>query len=45
MDTKTITVWPDGAVPMLQDCFETMDWQIFREAATSESSVNFDSKF
>ncbi|KAK0146371.1 hypothetical protein N1851_014319 [Merluccius polli] len=42
MDTKTITVWPDGAVPMLQDCFETTDWQIFREAATSESSVDLE---
>ncbi|XP_062851034.1 uncharacterized protein LOC134314382 [Trichomycterus rosablanca] len=41
-DTKTICVWPEGAVSRLQDCFETTDWQIFREAATSESNVDLE---
>ena len=39
---KTITVWPAGAVPMLQDCFETTDWQMFKEAATEGNAVNLE---
>lgn len=31
---KTITVWPTEAVSMLQDCFETTEWQMFKEATT-----------
>ena len=27
---------------MLQDCFETIDWQIFREAAKSGSSADME---
>lgn len=37
--TKTVSVWPGSAVPMLQDCFQTTDWQMFREAATTGSGV------
>lgn len=37
---KTITVWPTEAVPMLQDCFCTTDWQMFREAASEGGMVN-----
>ena len=39
---RTITVWPDEAVPMLQDCFQTTDWQMFREAAAESGDVNLE---
>ena len=39
---KTITVWPTEAVSMLQDCFETTDWQMFKEAATEGNTVNLE---
>lgn len=38
---KTITVWPTEAVSMLQDCFETTEWQ-FKEAATKGDTVNLE---
>ena len=31
---KQIRVWPEGSTAALQDCMETTDWNIFREAAT-----------
>ncbi len=31
---KTITVWPNDAASVLQDCFASTDWQIFKEATT-----------
>ena len=39
---KTITVWPAEAVPMLKDCFETTDWQMFKEAVTEGNTVNLE---
>lgn len=39
---KTITVWPTEAVSMLQDCFETAEWQMFKEAATEGDTVNLE---
>lgn len=39
---KAITVWPDEAVPMLQDCFQTTDWQMFKEAASEGGDVNLE---
>lgn len=39
---KPITMWPTKAVPVLQDCFGTTDWQIFREAATEGGNVNLE---
>ena len=38
----TITVWPAESVPVLQDCFETTDWQMFKEAATGGNTVNLE---
>ncbi|KAJ8403257.1 hypothetical protein AAFF_G00354740 [Aldrovandia affinis] len=34
--TKTIRTWPEGATSALQDCLETTDWNMFREAATQD---------
>lgn len=31
---KEVRVWPEGATSALQDCFETTDWEMFKEAAT-----------
>jgi len=39
---RTITVWPNGAVSMLQDCFERTAWQVFREAATGRNGVDLE---
>ncbi len=41
-ETKTITVWPNDAASVLQDCFASTDWQIFKEAATSAGEVDLD---
>lgn len=38
---KNITV-PSTAVPMLQDCFERTNWQIFRVAGTIEGRVELE---
>lgn len=37
---KQIRTWPEGATSVLQDCFECTDWNVFREAATSNQHVN-----
>lgn len=29
---KEVKTWPEGAKPVLQDCFECTDWDMFREA-------------
>ena len=31
---REVRMWPQEATPALQDCFETTQWGIFREAAT-----------
>ena len=33
-------MWPQNALPALQDCFECTQWSIFREAATSEDLID-----
>ncbi|KAK3545787.1 hypothetical protein QTP70_012756 [Hemibagrus guttatus] len=33
---KLVKTWPEGAVSALQDCFECTDWDMFREAATTD---------
>lgn len=32
--SRQVKVWPKGAMSVLQDCFETTDWEMFRGAAT-----------
>lgn len=39
---KNITVWPNTAGPMLQDCFGKTNWQIFKEAVTSGGGVDLE---
>ncbi len=39
---KTITVWPNDAASVLQDCFACTDWQIFKETATRAGEVDLD---
>ena len=34
--------WPEGAISALQDCFECTDWQMFREAATTNGSTDLE---
>ena len=31
---KQVRVWPEGASSALQDCFDTTDWEMFKQAAT-----------
>ncbi|CAG5884190.1 unnamed protein product [Menidia menidia] len=31
---RTVRIWPESAVPMLQDCFHHTDWDVFREQGT-----------
>lgn len=37
---KEIRAWPEGATATLQDCFESTDWSVFREAATTYQHVD-----
>ena len=37
-----LKAWPDGAISALQDCFECTDWQMFREAATTNGSTDLE---
>ncbi|KAI4881495.1 hypothetical protein NFI96_000634 [Prochilodus magdalenae] len=39
-DQKQVRTQPTGAIFALQDFFELSDWEMFREAATSENKVN-----
>ncbi|KAK3537276.1 hypothetical protein QTP70_007003 [Hemibagrus guttatus] len=39
---KQVKTWPAGAISALQDCFECIDWNIFREAATNGDSINLE---
>uniref|UniRef100_A0A3B1K914 Reverse transcriptase domain-containing protein n=1 Tax=Astyanax mexicanus TaxID=7994 RepID=A0A3B1K914_ASTMX len=41
-EKKQVTTWPPGAISALQDCFEHTDWDMFREAATSDDSINLE---
>lgn len=33
-EIKNVRVWPEEAISTLQDCFETTQWDFFKEAAT-----------
>ncbi len=37
---KQIQVWPEGSSEALQDCFNTTDWDIFKQAATYNSTTD-----
>ena len=39
---RQVKTWPEGAISALQDCFECTDWQMFREAATTNSSTDLE---
>ncbi|XP_068506162.1 uncharacterized protein [Syngnathus scovelli] len=32
---RQVRVWPEGASDALRDCFDTTDWDLFKQAATS----------
>lgn len=37
---RTVTVWPEGGMERLQNCFEETDWNIFKQTATHCNYVN-----
>ncbi len=37
---KQIQVWPDGSSEALQDCFDTTDWDMFKQAATYNNTTD-----
>uniref|UniRef100_A0A8C1LL36 Reverse transcriptase domain-containing protein n=1 Tax=Cyprinus carpio TaxID=7962 RepID=A0A8C1LL36_CYPCA len=37
---KQIQVWPEGSSEALQDCFDTTDWNMFKQAATYNNSTD-----
>ncbi len=37
---KQIQVWPEGSSEALQDCFDTTDWDIFKQAATYNNTTD-----
>ncbi len=37
---KQIQVWPEGSSEALQDCFDTTDWNMFKQAATYNSTTD-----
>ena len=39
---KEVRVWPEGSTVALQDCFETTDWGMFREAATHNNNTDIE---
>ncbi|KAK3555584.1 hypothetical protein QTP86_022977 [Hemibagrus guttatus] len=39
---KQVKTWPAGAISALQDCFECTDWNMLREAATNNDSINLE---
>ncbi len=36
---KQIQVWPEGSSEALQDCFNTTDWNMFKQAATYNNTT------
>ncbi len=38
---KQIQVWPEGSSEALQDCFDTTDWDMFKQAATNNNTTDF----
>ena len=39
---KQVKTWPAGAISTLQDCFECIDWQMFRAAARGNGSTDLE---
>ncbi len=39
---KQIQVWPEGSSEALQDCFDTTDWNMFKQAATYNNTTSSD---
>ncbi len=37
---KQIQVWPEGSLEALQDCFDTTDWNMFKQAATYNNTAD-----
>ncbi len=37
---KQIQVWPEGSPEALQDCFNTTDWNMFKQAATCNNTTD-----
>ncbi len=37
---KEIQVWPEGSSEALQDCFDTTDWNMFKQAATYNNTTD-----
>ncbi len=37
---KKIQVWPEGSSEALQDCFDTTDWNMFKQAATYNNTTD-----
>ncbi len=37
---KQIQVWPEGSSEALQNCFETTDWDMFKQAATYNNTTD-----
>lgn len=39
---KKVRVWPKGASSALEDCFNTTDWDIFKQAATHNDHIGIE---
>lgn len=37
---RDVKTWPEGAIPVLQDCFEHIVWHMFREAGTYTDTMD-----
>ncbi len=37
---KQIQVWPEGSSEALQDCFDSTDWNMFKQAATYNNTTD-----
>ncbi|KAM4612748.1 LOW QUALITY PROTEIN: contactin-4 [Polymixia lowei] len=37
---KQVRVWPEGSSEALQDCFNTTDWDVFKQAATHDNTTD-----
>ncbi|KAK0137698.1 repressor of the inhibitor of the protein kinase [Merluccius polli] len=39
---KVTRSWPDGAISALQDCFDTTDWDMFKQANTTINTIDLE---
>ena len=39
---KQVCVWSEGVIPALQDCFNTTDWGMFKQAATYDNHTDIE---